>query len=82
MTYAFAYTKSGGSGTPNTPCTPAFCDVFFRILDDEGARLISLIESGKLLPPNGVTNGNFWWQTAEQHSQVYTRRVELLASPM
>jgi Flp pilus assembly pilin Flp len=82
MTYAFAYTKGGGSGTPNTPCTPAFCDVFLRILDDEGARLISLIESGKLLPPNGVTNGNFWWQTAEQHSQVYTRRVELLASPM
>ena len=82
MTYAFAYRKGGGAGTPDTPCTPAYCDVFLRLLDDEGARLINLIEGGQLTAPIGVTPANFWWQTAEQHSQVYTRRIELLASPM
>jgi prepilin-type N-terminal cleavage/methylation domain-containing protein len=82
MTYAFAYRKNGGTGTPDTPCTPAFCDVFLRILDDDGTRLINLIEAGQLQAPNGITPANFWWQTAEQHSQIYTRRIELFASPM
>jgi len=82
MTYAFAYRAAGGAGKPDTPCTPAFCDVFVRILDEEGARLINGIETGQMPVPITTTPQGFWWQTAEQHSQVYTRRIELLASPM
>jgi hypothetical protein len=55
-----------------------------RILTDEGGRLIADLEAGKLgtTPPNGVTAAAWWWQLALAHSQVFTRRIVLVAEPL
>jgi hypothetical protein len=82
MTWGYSYRSTGGTGVPDKSATPVFADVFLRILDDEGAQLIQAIESGLLQPPAGVTANDFWWQTATAHSEIYTRRVGLLATPM
>ncbi len=84
MTYAFAYNINGTPGTPNRPCIPVYVDVFLRILDEEGAQLIDTLENaptGGASPaalPLGLKNaGEQWWKLAEQHSHIYTRRIQL-----
>ena len=56
---------------------PAAAEIFVRILDDDGVRQIDAIENGILTPPSGMAPDEFWWDTAEKHSLVYTRRVDL-----
>jgi len=48
---------------------PAVAEVFVRILSQEGVRQLTAFELGLL---EGV-----WWDIAIQHSQVYTRRIEI-----
>jgi hypothetical protein len=81
MTYGYSYRSNGGTGAPDKSATPIYADIFLRILDDEGAQMIEAIENGLIKPPNGLTPNEFWWQTAEDHSQIYTRRIELFATP-
>ncbi|HVS51663.1 MAG TPA: hypothetical protein VHD62_04855 [Opitutaceae bacterium] len=63
---------------------PEVIDVMVRILSDEGGRLIADLEAGKLgtTPPNGVSAAAWWWQLALAHSQVFTRRIVLVAQPL
>jgi hypothetical protein len=62
---------------------PEVVDVLVRILSDEGGRVIADLEAGRIgtAPPNGVTAAAWWWQLALAHSQVFTRRVVLVAEP-
>ena len=52
-----------------------------RVLTDEGARLIADYEAGRLVPPAGETPADYWWALAEAHSEVFTRRILILARP-
>ena len=70
---------------PSTPVTvtnfdtlfPEVADVMIRVLTDEGATLIAAYETGRLTPPAGRTNAQYWWDLALAHSQVFTRRINL-----
>ncbi len=61
---------------------PVAAEVFVRILDDDGVRQIDAIENGILRPPTGMAPDEFWWDTAEKHSFVYTRRIDLPAATL
>jgi hypothetical protein len=47
------------------------------MLDEEGARLLSAYEAGRIQPPAGVTPADYWWVLAEAHSQVFTRCIAI-----
>jgi hypothetical protein len=61
---------------------PNVIDVMLRVLDDEGARLISAYEAGRLQPPAGVSAADYWWALASAHSQVLTRRIVIASRPL
>ena len=50
---------------------PESADVFVRILDEEGAKQINAYERG-LIPS---TQPDFWWETVNRFSTVYSKRV-------
>jgi prepilin-type N-terminal cleavage/methylation domain-containing protein len=58
---------------------PEVAEVMLRILTEEGARAISTVESGdgSVVRPADLTAAQWWWRTAEAHSKVFVRRVEL-----
>jgi prepilin-type N-terminal cleavage/methylation domain-containing protein len=61
---------------------PAVIEVMIRVLTDEGADLILALETGKITPPGGAGNyDSYWWELANAHSSVYTRRVEVKSRP-
>lgn len=55
---------------------PTEAELFIRVLTPEGVRLIQALEAGN------ATFADSWWDIAEKHSQVYTRRVEIKARPL
>ena len=84
MSYGFAYKSDGNPGTPDRPCTPAYVDIFLRILDAEGARMIDALEnpmaSGGVAPMmqrDDTRKEIFYWRIVEEHSHVFTRRIQL-----
>lgn len=52
---------------------PDVIDLSIRVLTNEGARLLENLENG-LIPTNDQRN---WWTVAEEHSEVYVRRVKI-----
>ncbi|MGH8018910.1 MAG: hypothetical protein ACREIA_11555 [Opitutaceae bacterium] len=52
---------------------PDSAEIFLRVLSDEGAKQLEMLEQGKF----GDTE---WWDLVEANSQVFTRRVELKGS--
>jgi type II secretory pathway pseudopilin PulG len=52
---------------------PVEAELMVRVLTPEGVRLIQAIEDNKL-------TGQNWWDVVEQHSQIFTRRVEIKSS--
>jgi hypothetical protein len=68
---------------------PDFVDIFVRVLTDEGARLIEAFENGNieaLSDTGGTPTANerkaHWWRIAEEHSEVFTERIPLVARPL
>lgn len=61
---------------------PVAAEIMVRVLTGEGVRLIAALEAGELAAPNGTTSDEYWWQLAEQHSQIYTRRVEIKSTAL
>jgi type II secretory pathway pseudopilin PulG len=66
---------------------PAVVEVMVRVLTEEGARRVRNVELGRLPPPPEYPNtaagrGQFWWDTVEAHSKVFTRRIEIPAQPL
>lgn len=90
MTYAFAYNSNGTPGpvtaSAGRPCELVYADIFLRVVDDDGARMLDTLENGTAsgayaqapTTPPGMNPGEYWWRIAEQHSRVITRRVRLL----
>ncbi len=80
MTYGYTVSQSGQV----LRVTPAYVDIFLRILDDVGVQRIDLIEKGLLVAPvsDQLTPQMFWWQTAIAHSRVFIRRVEFMSVPL
>ncbi len=70
---------AGYAGRPVTRGIPAAIYVMVRVLDEDGATRIAHLEAGRLAPPVGVTRAEYWWQLAEAHSRVHTRRIVLPA---
>ncbi len=70
-----AATPPGYAGRPVTRGFPVVVEVMVRVLDDEGAQLIWNLESGRISPPDGMTPDAFWWNLAETHGRVFTRRI-------
>ncbi len=62
---------------------PEQADVMVRVLTEEGARLIAILENppSGYTPtiPTGLTQSQYWWQIAQQNSRVFTRRIQLKA---
>ena len=57
---------------------PDTVDVLLRVLSEEGARQLELIETGRLArPPAYAADDAWWWAVAEENSRVMVRRVEL-----
>jgi len=59
---------------------PEVVDVMVRVLTTQGASAISSFEDGLISAPDGVSDEEYWWQLAEENSQVYIRRVRILAT--
>jgi len=58
---------------------PVVADVFLRVLTEEGAARIEAIELGRVSRPPGYPNdAAWWWAEAAAHSQVFTRRIEIV----
>ena len=55
---------------------PDVMDVMVRVLSMEGARLVEAFENGSV--PN--TDNLNWWSIAEEHSEVYIRRIKIYGS--
>ncbi|MCB1121017.1 MAG: type II secretion system GspH family protein [Verrucomicrobiae bacterium] len=55
-----------------TDAVPESVQIFVRILDEEGAKQLSAYERG-LIPSD---DSDFWWNTVNQHSTVYTRWIQ------
>jgi type II secretory pathway pseudopilin PulG len=64
-------------------CFPEAIDVMVRVLTDEGARLIAMLESspGRLgmRPAQYHNDAEWWWGLAGANSRVFTRRIVLPA---
>ncbi len=69
-------------GLPDPPDErrmPEVADVMLRILSEDGAALISAIETGlSSRPPEYATDAAWWWAVAEANSQVWTQRIEII----
>jgi hypothetical protein len=52
------------------------------VLTDEGARLIEAYERGNLESPPGSDRKAHWWKIAEEHSEVFTERIPIVARPI
>ena len=59
---------------------PEVIDLMVRVLTIQGASAISSFEDGLITAPDGVSKEEYWWQLAEENSQVYIRRVRILAT--
>lgn len=66
--------RSPSSDATATDRFPEVADVMVRILTEDGAQQIRLLEAG-------TTTGD-WWTIAQAHSRVFTRRVSLHPSPL
>jgi len=69
---------SGGAADPNR--FPEVVDVMVRILSDQGADLISEMETGGAhlnRPAQYESDAAWWWGVVESHSRVYVRRIVL-----
>ncbi|TVR50597.1 MAG: type II secretion system protein [Puniceicoccaceae bacterium] len=54
---------------------PDVVDIFIRVLTPEGARLIDALETGRQGTFTATELEERWWEIAENHSKVFTRRV-------
>lgn len=64
---------------PRDDAFPVVADVMVRILTEGGATELAAMEQGRLVrPPEHATDGAWWWSVVERHSQVFTRRVQIL----
>ena len=59
---------------------PDVIDIMVRVLTSEGASAIADYEDGLISSPADISPEDYWWQLAEEHSQIYVRRVRILAS--
>ena len=73
---------SGLGATNLSTGFPDFVDIFVRVLTDEGARLIEAYEQGNLEAPPGSDSRAHWWKIAEEHSEVFTERIPIVARPI
>jgi type II secretory pathway pseudopilin PulG len=69
---------TGGSSADESRY-PEVVDVMVRILTDEGAALLSAMESnhGIIRPPTFTSDAEWWWSVVEANSQVFVQRIEL-----
>jgi prepilin-type N-terminal cleavage/methylation domain-containing protein len=86
---AYAATTGGGEltdfGNPSatTRGFPVAAEILVRVLTPEGVRLIQAFEEGLTTRPPGFANdGEYWWDIADKHSQVFTRYVEIKSRPL
>ncbi len=57
---------------------PDVVDVMVRILSEAGASQIEAMENGRVARPAGhATDAAWWWSVVEEHSAVYSRRIEI-----
>jgi len=68
----------GGNNTDGSRF-PDVADVMIRLLNAEGASMVTAMEKGRLArPPDIATDAQWWWQVVESHSTVYTQRIEII----
>jgi len=64
---------------PRDDAFPAVADVMVRILTEAGAMELAALEQGRLVrPAEHATDAAWWWAVVERHSQVFTRRIQIL----
>lgn len=64
---------------PRIDAFPVVADVMLRILTEAGATELTAVEQGRLArPPEHETDAVWWWAVVERHSQVYTRRIQIV----
>ena len=82
--YEFTSTSNINYRTSSKPSRlhafPEVVDVMIRILTTEGASAISAYEEGLIPTPYGFSPEEYWWELAEKNSEVYIRRIRILAN--
>ena len=64
---------------PQDDAFPTVADVMVRILTEAGAVELAAMEQGRLVrPPEHATDAAWWWAVVVRHSQVFTRRIQIL----
>jgi type II secretory pathway pseudopilin PulG len=75
--------RTPASGPDAKECFPEVVDVMVRVLTDDGARQVALLESRSgppgTRPVRYRTDAEWWWGLAEANSRVFTRRIVLPA---
>ncbi len=64
---------------PRDGAFPTVADVMVRILTEAGATELAAMEQGRQVrPPEYASDAAWWWAVVERHSQVFTRRIQIL----
>lgn len=57
---------------------PEVADLMLRILTEEGAALVEVMEAGRVpRPPSYGSDAGWWWGVVEANSKVFTHRIEI-----
>lgn len=68
---------------PRDDAIPVVADVMVRILTEAGATELAAMEQGRLArPPEHATDAAWWWAVVKHHSQVFTRRIQILGGAL
>jgi prepilin-type N-terminal cleavage/methylation domain-containing protein len=70
---------AAGSSANDANRYPEVVDVMVRVLSEAGAAQVAAMEAGQLgaRPAQYTTDGEWWWAVVTQHSNVFTRRMEI-----
>lgn len=77
----FTHTATDAVAPGDATMIPAVADVMIRILTEEGARQIDVLErnNGSIIrPATFASDALWWWAVVEANSKVYTRRIEVM----
>ncbi len=70
------------SSDPDTDDYPKVVEVMVRVLTPEGERILENLREDRITPPDGTTRADYWWEIVREHSEVFSRVVQIPSKPI